>query len=138
MANVNRVILIGRLGQDPELKSTAQGKSVANFSLATNESWKDSTGAKQERTEWHRIVVWDKTAELCNQYLKKGREAYIEGRLQTREWDDKEGKKRYTTEIVAERVQFLGSKSADAGAQVGAHSPGDSAAPASLDSDIPF
>ncbi len=105
---VNKVILIGNLGKDPEVRATPSGAMVANFSVATNESWTDKNGQKQERTEWHRIVVWGKTAELCGQYLKKGRQAYIEGKLQTREWNDKEGKKNYTTEVVAQTVQFLG------------------------------
>lgn len=105
---VNKVILIGNLGKDPEVRFTPSGAAVANFNIATNESWTDKSGQKQERTEWHRIVVWGKLAELCGEYLKKGRQAYVEGRLQTREWTDKEGKKNYTTEIVAQTVQFLG------------------------------
>jgi single-strand DNA-binding protein len=105
---VNKVILIGNLGVDPEVRFTPGGQAVANFRVATNDSWTDKAGQKQERTEWHRIVVWGKLAELCGEYLKKGRQAYIEGRLQTREWTDKEGKKNYTTEIVANTVQFLG------------------------------
>jgi single-strand DNA-binding protein len=105
---VNKVILIGNLGVDPEVRFTPGGQAVANFRIATNESWTDKQGQKQERTEWHRIVVWGKLAELCGEYLKKGRQAYVEGRLQTREWTDKEGKKNYTTEIVANTVQFLG------------------------------
>jgi single-strand DNA-binding protein len=106
--SVNKVILLGRLGQDPELKYTPGGSPVCNFSLATTESWTDKQGQKQERTEWHRIVVWGKLAELCNQYLAKGRQAFLEGRLQTRSWDDKDGNKRYTTEIMANTVQFIG------------------------------
>lgn len=105
---VNKVILIGNLGADPEVRFTPGGQAVANFRIATNESWTDKSGQKQERTEWHRIVVWGKLAELCGEYLKKGRQAYVEGRLQTREWTDKEGKKNYTTEVVANTVQFLG------------------------------
>ncbi len=105
---VNKVILIGNLGADPEVRFTPAGAAVANFRIATNESWVDKNQQKQERTEWHRIVVWGKLAELCGEYLKKGRQAYIEGRLQTREWTDKENKKNYTTEIVANTVQFLG------------------------------
>ena len=89
--SVNKVILVGRLGQNPEVKYTPSGAAVANFSVATNESWVDKAGQKQERTEWHRIVVWGKVAELCQQYLAKGRQAYIEGRLQTRQWQDKDG-----------------------------------------------
>lgn len=107
-SGINKVILIGRLGSDPEVRYTTGGGAVANFNMATNESWTDKSGQKQERTEWHRIVVWGKLGELCAQYLAKGRQAFIEGRLQTREWTDKEGHKRYTTEIVAQNVQFLG------------------------------
>jgi single-strand DNA-binding protein len=112
---VNKVILIGNLGADPEVRFTPAGAAVANFRIATNESWVDKNQQKQERTEWHRIVVWGKLAELCGEYLKKGRQAYIEGRLQTREWTDKENKKNYTTEIVANTVQFLGGGAAGAG-----------------------
>jgi single-strand DNA-binding protein len=107
---VNKVILIGNLGADPEVRFTPGGQAVANFRIATNESWTDKNQQKQERTEWHRIVVWGKLAELCGEYLKKGRQAYVEGRLQTREWTDKEGKKNYTTEVVAQTVQFLGGR----------------------------
>ena len=112
-SGVNKVILIGRLGNDPEVRYTPSGAAVANFNMATNESWTDKNGQKQERTEWHRIVVWGKIAELCGQYLSKGRQAFIEGRLQTREWNDKEGTKRYTTEIVAQNVQILGGNRGD-------------------------
>lgn len=109
--SVNKVILLGRLGQDPELKYTPSGAAVCNFSLATTEAWTDkSSGQKNERTEWHRIVVWGKLAELCNQYLAKGRQAFVEGRLQTRSWDDQNGQKRYTTEINAATVQFIGGQ----------------------------
>lgn len=107
-SGLNKVLLIGRLGKDPEVRYTTNGGSVATFSIATNENWTDKNGQKQERTEWHRIVVWGKLGEICGQYLSKGREAFVEGRLQTREWTDKEGHKRYTTEIVATNVQFLG------------------------------
>jgi single-strand DNA-binding protein len=106
--SVNKVILIGRLGQDPEVRQTPSGAPVANFSVATNEHWTDKSGQKQESTEWHRIVVWGKQAEHCAQFLSKGREAYIEGRLQTRKWDDQNGQTRYTTEVVAQTVRFLG------------------------------
>lgn len=106
--SVNKVILLGRLGQDPELKYTPGGSAVCNFSLATTEAWTDKQGQKQEKTEWHRVVVWGKLAELCNQYLAKGRQAFLEGRLQTRSWDDKDGNKKYTTEILASTVQFIG------------------------------
>jgi len=108
MAGVNKAILIGNLGRDPELRYTQSGQAVANFTLATTESWSDRNGERTERTEWHRIVVWGKTAEMCAQYLSKGRQAYIEGRIQTREWEDKEGQKQKTTEINAQTVTFLG------------------------------
>src|ERR1043165_2960809 len=107
---VNKVILIGNLGADPEMRFTPSGQAVANFRIATTENWTDKNGQKQERTEWHRIVVWGKLAELCGEYLNKGRQCYVEGRLQTREWTDKEGKKNYTTEVVANNVVFLGSR----------------------------
>jgi single-strand DNA-binding protein len=109
MASINKVILIGNLGSDPEKRVTGTGQVVTNFNVATNERWTDKAGQKQERTEWHRIVVWGQQAENCAQYLSKGRPVYIEGSLRTRQWDDKEGVKRYTTEVVAQRVQFLGS-----------------------------
>ncbi|MBI4126825.1 MAG: single-stranded DNA-binding protein [Deltaproteobacteria bacterium] len=108
MASVNKVILIGNLGQDPEKRVTGSGQTVCTFSIATTDRWSDKGGQAQERTEWHRIVVWGPQAENCAQYLAKGRQAYIEGRLQTRQWEDKEGHKRTTTEVVAQRVQFLG------------------------------
>ena len=104
MAGLNKVMLIGNLGKDPEVRYTQGGKAVANFNIATNESWTDKAGVKQERTEWHRIVVWDKAAELCGEYLSKGRQVYIEGKLQTREWTNKEGQKQYSTEVVANPV----------------------------------
>ncbi len=110
MASVNKVILLGNLGRDPELRYTPGGQPVANFSIATSESWnkKDGSG-REEKTEWHRIVAWGRTAELCAQYLAKGRTVYIEGRLQTREWENKEGQKQRTTEVIANSVQFIGS-----------------------------
>jgi len=107
---VNKVILIGHLGGDPELRTTPSGTSVATFTLATNEAWTDRDGAKQERTEWHRIVAWGKLAEICGQYLSKGRQVYIEGRLTTRSWKDKNDIERKTTEIVARDMQMLGSR----------------------------
>jgi single-strand DNA-binding protein len=121
--SVNKVILVGRLGQNPETRYTASGAAVANFSVATNESWMDKSGQKQERTEWHRVVVWGKLAELCNQYLVKGRQVYVEGRLQTRQWQDKDGQTKYTTEVNAQTIQFLGGNAGaerGAGAQMGA------------------
>ncbi len=108
---LNKVMLIGHLGNDPELRTTASGQSVVNFTIATNENFKDSSGNLQEKTEWHRLVAWGKLAEICNQYLKKGRQVYVEGRLQTRSWDDtKSGEKKYTTEIVCSDMQMLGSQ----------------------------
>ncbi len=109
MIGVNKVILIGNLGKDPELRYTPSGQPVATFSLATTERWTDRNGQRQDRTEWHNVVAWGKLGELVNQYLKKGRSAYIEGRITTRSWDDKDGNKRYKTEIVANQVHFLGS-----------------------------
>ena len=107
---LNKAMLIGHLGTDPEMRVTTSGQSVVNFTIATNENFKDSSGNLQERTEWHRIVAWGKLAEICNQYLKKGRQVYIEGRLQTRSWDDnRTGEKKYTTEIVCTDMQMLGS-----------------------------
>jgi single-strand DNA-binding protein len=99
--SVNKVILIGNLGRDPEVRYTPSGAAVANFTVATNEAWTDKAGQKQERTEWHRVVVWGKAAENCGEYLSKGRQVYVEGRLQTREWTNKEGAKQFTTEVVA-------------------------------------
>ena len=125
--SVNKVILLGRLGQDPELKYTPSGASVCNFSLATSESWNDkASGQKQERTEWHRVVVWGKLAELCNQYLAKGRQAFVEGRLQTRSWEDQNGQKRYTTEINATTVQFIGGAQASSGSYDSSYNQGSS------------
>jgi single-strand DNA-binding protein len=143
MAGINKVILIGNLGRDPELRYTQNGQPVANFSLATSENWTDkSSGEKVEKTEWHRVVVWGRTAEHCSQYLAKGRTVYIEGRLQTRDWEDKEGQKRSTTEINAQTVQFLGGPrgqgTSDSDAAPGPGSaPGPSGPPAAGD-DVPF
>ncbi len=110
---VNKVILIGNLGGDPELRQTPSGTSVATFTLATNETWTDKDGQKQERTEWHRIVAWARLAEICGQYLRKGRQVYIEGRLTTRSWEDKQGNQRKTTEIIAQNMQMLGGRGSD-------------------------
>jgi single-strand DNA-binding protein len=107
---VNRVIILGRLGTDPEVKYTQSGTAVTRFNVATNESWLNKEGQKEEKTEWHRIVVWGKQAENCGQYLAKGRQVYVEGRLQTSNWEDKDGNKRYTTEIIAQTVQFIDSR----------------------------
>jgi len=110
MASVNKVIVLGNLGKDPDLRHLPNGDAVCNFSLATTESWKDKEGNKQDKTEWHNVVIFRKLAEIAGNYLKKGRPVYIEGRLQTRKWQDKEGKDRYTTEIVADQMQMLGSR----------------------------
>ena len=112
MASVNKVILIGNLGRDPEVRYMPSGDAMVNINLATTDKWKDKkSGEPQERTEWHRIVIFGKQAEIAGEYLKKGSPAYFEGRLQTRKWTDKEGQDRYTTEIVADRMQMLGSRS---------------------------
>jgi single-strand DNA-binding protein len=111
MAGINKVILIGRLGRDPEVRYMQDGTAVANFSIATSEEWKDkATGEKREKTEWHRIVAFRRLGEICGEYLSKGRQVYIEGKIQTRDWEDKDGNKRYTTEIVASQMQMLGSR----------------------------
>lgn len=107
---VNKVILIGNVGADPELRYTPSGTAVTNFNIATNESWSDSSGERHERTEWHRIVVWRRLAEICNQYLRKGSKVYIEGSLQTKSWEAQDGQKRYTTEVVARDMQMLDSR----------------------------
>ncbi len=115
MASVNKVILVGNLGKDPEVRFTPSGRAVAKFPLATTDSWMDQESGRQERTEWHNIVVWGKQAENCGQYLAKGRQVYIEGAIRSRSYDDKDGNKRYITEIVAQRVQFLGGGSGGGG-----------------------
>ena len=144
MAGINKAILIGNLGRDPELRYTQNGQAVVNFTLATSENWTDKSGQRVDRTEWHRIVAWGKTGELCAQYLSKGRTVYVEGRIQTRDWEDKDGNKRQTTEINAQTVQFLGGPRGEGGG--GNPSPagggpgqdmGNSSGPAPGD-DIPF
>ena len=132
MASVNKVILIGNLGSDPELRNTSGGNSVCNFSIATNEVWTGKDGQKNERVEWHKIVVWGKQAENCQQYLKKGRQVYVEGRNQTRSWDDEDGVTRYVTEVVARQVVFLSGGSEGGGGRR------DEAPPPQDDSDIHF
>lgn len=112
---LNKAMIIGNLGRDPELRYTQSGTPVANFSIATNRKWKDNSGQLQEQTEWHRIVVFGRQAETCDKYLKKGRQVYVEGRLQTRDWEDRDGNKRSTTEIVANTVQFLSGGSSGGG-----------------------
>jgi len=116
MASVNKVILIGNLGRDPEVRYMPSGDAMTNLNLATTDTWKDKSGEKQEKTEWHRVVMFGKQAEVAGEYLRKGSPVYIEGRLQTRKWTDKEGHERYTTEIVADRMQMLGSRGATGGA----------------------
>ncbi len=122
MAGVNKAIIVGNLGRDPEMRTTQSGTQVANFSVATSRSYNDRDGNRQEETEWHRVVAFGRLAEICGQYLRKGKQVYIEGRLQTRSWEDQNGQKRYTTEIVAQEMQMLG-RAGDAPA-------GGSAAPA--------
>ena len=146
--SVNKVILVGNLGKDPEIRRTQDGRPIANLSVATSETWRDkATGERKEKTEWHRVVLWGKTAESLNEYLTKGKQIYVEGRLQTRQWDDKDGNKRYTTEIRADRVTLLGGGGGGArsgaprggGDDMGGHAPGPDAGPEPLtDDDIPF
>ncbi|MEW5908362.1 MAG: single-stranded DNA-binding protein [Thermodesulfobacteriota bacterium] len=143
MGGVNKVILIGRLGRDPEIRYTPDGTAIANFSIATSEEWKDKgSGEKKERTEWHRIVAYRKLAEICGEYLSKGKQVYIEGRIQTREWEDKDKNKRYTTEIVASQMQMLGARGTfDTGESAAdTHGPDthEMPSPGDKDDDIPF
>ena len=153
MASVNKVILVGNLGRDPETRYTTSGDAVTNIRVATTDTWKDKNGEKQERTEWHRVAFFGKLAEIAGEYLKKGSQVYVEGRLQTRKWQDKDGQDKYTTEIVADRMQMLGAR---AGGVAGANDASERerstvaatggtgrAAPAKknvddLDDDIPF
>lgn len=139
---VNKVILIGNLGADPEMKYTPGGTAICKFNIATTEKFKDREGNPQERTEWHRIVVWGKSAEACGQHLAKGRQVYVEGGLRTRSWDDSDGVKRYMTEIHARDVQFLGSAPNGQGQGGGAGQPngdgGNYGPPPLGDDDIPF
>jgi len=129
MSSVNKVILIGRLGKDPELKTTASGQNVCSFSLATSESWKDKNGQKQEKTEWHNINAWGKLGEIAGQYLQKGREVYIEGRISTQTWE-KDGEKKYKTIIEASDIKFLSGKESSGGQP--------SLATVAVDEDLPF
>jgi single-strand DNA-binding protein len=119
MSSLNKVMLIGHLGKDPEIRYTSEGSPVANFSLATSENWTDKNGSRQERTEWHTIVAWTKLADLAKRFLSKGRQVYIEGRIQSREWNDRDGNKRRTTEIIATQMVLLGGRpqGVDAGIQ---------------------
>ncbi len=129
---VNKVILVGRVGKSPELQYTQGGAGVAKFSIATTETWKDKNGAKQEKTEWHNVVAWNKLGEICAEYVTKGMLVYIEGKLQTRSWDDRNGGKRYSTEIVADTMKMLGG-----GKPKESHQESSGAPPAE-DQDIPF
>ena len=142
MKSLNRVQLIGRLGKNPEVRYTANGSAVANFSLATNESWTGKDGQKNERTEWHNIVAWGKLGEICGEYLTKGKQIYIEGRLTTRSWEDKDGNKRYTTEIRAENMIMLGGSGSGSGSSPGSdHIAAENEAQSSastIEDDIPF
>ena len=110
MSSLNKVLLIGNLGRDPEIRYTPDGSPVANFSLATSENWTDKNGSRQEHTEWHTIVAWNRLADLCKKYLSKGRQVYIEGRIRTRDWNDRDGNKRRTTEVIATQMVLLGSR----------------------------
>ena len=139
--SLNRVMLIGNLGKDPELRYTTSGVAIATFSLATNEQWKDQDGNAQERTEWHNIVAWKKLAEICGEWLKKGKKIYVEGRIQTRNYDDKNtGTKKYITEIVADNIIMLDSKGAGTPESVASASVSEpAAAPAGrIEEDLPF
>ena len=142
MSGINKAILIGRLGSDPEVRYTPSGVAVANFSVATSEEWKDKdSGEKKERTEWHRIVAWRRLGEICGEYLSKGKQVYVEGRIQTRSWDDRDGNKKYTTEIVANDIQFLGSRDASSGGRPSGGGGGGfqgAPGPGPEDDDIPF
>lgn len=129
---VNKVILVGRLGKDPEVRYTQDGAMITNFSIATDEQWKDKNGEKVQKTEWHKIVTYRKLAEICGEYLKKGKLVFIEGRLQTKTWEDKEGVTRYTTEIVANEMKMLDSKGGGQAADVPADMP------AGDHGDVPF
>ena len=117
MASVNKVILVGNLGRDPEVRYMPDGGAITNVSIATTDTWKDKDGSKQEKTEWHRVVFFSRLAEIAGEYLKKGSQIYIEGRLQTRKWQDKDGQEKYTTEVIAEKMQMLGGRSG--GAEMG-------------------
>lgn len=142
MASVNKVILIGNLGKDPEIRTTPQGTTLARFSVATSTTWKDASGAKQEKTEWHDIVAWEKLAQICGEYLHKGKMVYVEGSLQTRSWEDQAGQKRYKTEIKASNVVML-SRREDGARSAGAREVAEAPEPATAggggyDDDVPF
>jgi single-strand DNA-binding protein len=141
--SVNKVLLIGNLGRDPEIRYTPSGRPVARFPLATSEVWTDADGNRQERTEWHNIVVWGKQAETCGQYLAKGRQVFVEGSIRSRAYDDKDGNRRYITEVIGQRVQFLGGRGGESAA-AGPPPPGAAEEPqagaggGAADDDIPF
>ena len=137
--SLNKAMLVGYVGKDPEVKHTNNGTAICNFSVATTESWKDQQGAKQERTEWHRITVWKRLAEIVGEYVRKGTLVYVEGRIETRKWQDNDGNDRYTTEIIAREVLMLGSK--DQAPRQTSEKPKEQSKPAQNnddDSDIPF
>ena len=146
MGSVNKVILVGNLGRDAELRYTPGGAAVATINMATTEVWNDKAGQRQEKTEWHRVVLWGKTAESLSEYLTKGKQIYVEGRLQTRQWDDKDGNKRYTTEIRGDRVVLLGGGAgrgtpmdrSDRSGDMGSHAPAPDVSEPLTDDDIPF
>lgn len=148
MGSVNKVILVGNLGRDAELRYTPGGAAVATLNMATTEVWNDKGGQRQEKTEWHRVVLWGKSAESLAEYLTKGKQIYVEGRLQTRQWDDKDGNKRYTTEIRGDKVVLLGGGGGGSrgaapmerggGSEMGGHAPGGDMGEPLSDDDIPF
>src|SRR5207244_3799782 len=151
MGSVNKVILVGNLGRDAELRYTPGGAAVSTINMATTEVWNDKAGQRQEKTEWHRVVLWGKSAESLTEYLTKGKQIYVEGRLQTRQWDDKDGNKRYTTEIRGDRIVLLGGggggrgasmdradRGGDSAAGHAAGSPGPESPEPLTDDDIPF
>lgn len=141
MASINKVILVARLGKDPEIRSMPNGKSVANFSVATSRQWKNQNGEKQEETEWSNIITYNKLADIIGKYLRKGSQVYLEGRLQTRRWQDKEGKDRYTTEIICNEMQMLDGKKDGGGssaAPVNQPTAGGGGGSKDMDEDIPF
>lgn len=139
MSSVNKVILIGNLGKDPESKQTKNGMSLSNFSVATSENWKDkATGESKEATEWHRIVAFGRTAEVVNEYLRKGSKVFVEGKLQTRKWQDQEGNDRYTTEVLANNVKMLGGKPDGGSSPSGAFAPAQGNGAGFVDDAVPF
>lgn len=135
---INKVILVGRLGADPEIRYTQDGAMVTNLNVATNEQWKDKDGEKQQRTEWHRVVTFRKLAEICGNYLSKGSLVYLEGRIQTRSWDDKDGNKRYTTEIIASTMQMLDRKGQSSDYSEGTANSYGGGSPGTYEDDVPF